>query len=152
MVVWCGVNQLIIHFRKEFIPLSSHYSIRPFLQIILMQNSNSDPQAPSSSNKLCLLFCIYPSSMRTLLQKNGLTFLLFCLRGCLPLYLEMLQYTQWPCSASGSLWEMPDSNPGPLPKMSGALSTSHHISTSTFCQNENLSAVAIPWKMFFQSK
>ena len=29
---------------------------------------------------------------------------------------------QWSCSVSGSLWEMPDSNPEPLPQKSGALS------------------------------
>ena len=28
---------------------------------------------------------------------------------------------QWSCSASGSLWDMPDSNPAPLPQKSGAL-------------------------------
>ena len=34
--------------------------------------------------------------------------------------------SQWSCSASGSLWEIPDSNPGPLPQKSGALPMSHH--------------------------
>ena len=36
--------------------------------------------------------------------------------------------TQWSCSASGSLREMPDSNLGPLPQKSGSLPMSHHIS------------------------
>ena len=38
--------------------------------------------------------------------------------------------TQWSRRASGSSWEMPDSNPGPLPQKSGALpmAMSHHIS------------------------
>ena len=31
-------------------------------------------------------------------------------------------------SGGGFLWEMPNSNPGPLPQKSGALSMSHHIS------------------------
>ena len=36
-------------------------------------------------------------------------------------------YTQWPCcSAPGSLWKMPDSNPGPLAPQLGALTISHH--------------------------
>ena len=47
-----------------------------------------------------------------------------------PLYTEFFYIiTQWSCSASGSLWEMPDSNPGPLPQKSGALPMSHHISS-----------------------
>ena len=41
-----------------------------------------------------------------------------------------LHYAQWSCSASRSLWEMLDSNPGPLPQKSGALPMSHHISYS----------------------
>ena len=36
--------------------------------------------------------------------------------------------SQWSCSASGSLWEMPDSNPGPLPQKSGVLPMCYHIS------------------------
>ena len=36
--------------------------------------------------------------------------------------------TQWPCSAPGSLWEMPDSNPGCLSQKSAALRISHHDS------------------------
>ena len=37
--------------------------------------------------------------------------------------------SQWSCSASaGSLWEMTDTNLGPLPQKSGALPLSHHIS------------------------
>ena len=47
----------------------------------------------------------------------------------LPLYTEIYyNISQWSCSASGSLWEMPDSNPGPLPQKSGVLPMSHHIS------------------------
>ena len=50
--------------------------------------------------------------------------------GGFPLYPEIFYFiTHWSCSASGSLWEMPDSNPGPLPQKSGALSMSHHISS-----------------------
>ena len=46
------------------------------------------------------------------------------------LLLNFLHYycTQWSCSASGSLSERPDSNPGPLLQKSGALWMSHHIS------------------------
>ena len=46
-------------------------------------------------------------------------FVFVCLRGRFP---------SLPCSASGSLWEMPDTNPGPLPQKSGPLPDSHHIS------------------------
>ena len=38
-VVCYGVNRMIIHFSKASIPLSSRYSIHPFLQIILVENS-----------------------------------------------------------------------------------------------------------------
>ena len=41
---------------------------------------------------------------------------------------DLYSITQWSCSAPGSLWEMPNSNPGPLPQNSGALPMSHHIS------------------------
>ena len=37
-----------------------------------------------------------------------------------PLSLTFYSITQWSCSVLGSLWEMPDSNPGPLPQKSGA--------------------------------
>ena len=50
--------------------------------------------------------------------------------------------TQWSCSAPGSLWELPDSNPGLLPQKSGALPNepphlleSQHISISAFIYN-----------------
>ena len=50
-----------------------------------------------------------------------------------PLYPEIfVHYSQWFCSASGSLWEMPDSNPGPLPQKSGALAIAlltFHVTT-----------------------
>ena len=39
VVVWYGVNRMIIVLFKASIPPSSHYSIHPFLQIILVQNS-----------------------------------------------------------------------------------------------------------------
>ena len=46
----------------------------------------------------------------------------FCHRGRFPSlpWVFLHYYTQWSCSGSGSLWETPDSNPGPLPM-------SHHI-------------------------
>ena len=52
----------------------------------------------------------------------------FCPESSVPsLYPEIFYIiTQWSSSASGSLWEMPDSNPGP--QKSGALPMSHHIS------------------------
>ena len=69
-MVWCELNNhpcfQSIHSAKY-----SSYSIHPFLQIILVQNSLSKMfskefesfPSPSSSDDLCLLFCIYPSSM-----------------------------------------------------------------------------------------
>ena len=43
--------------------------------------------------------------------------------------LRFYSITQWSsCSAPGSLWGMPDLNPGPLTQKSGALPMSHHIS------------------------
>ena len=60
-----------------------------------------------------------------------LFFLFFCLRGRFPSLLrDFLHYSQWSCSASGSLWKMPDSNMRPLPQKSGALAMCHHISMS----------------------
>ena len=57
---------------------------------------------------------------------NGLKALFY-----LKVFLNII--TQWSCSAfSGSLWEMPDSNPGPLPKKSGALPKSQHISCKKY--------------------
>ena len=48
-----------------------------------------------------------------------------------PLFPEIFYIiSQWSCSASESLWEMLDLNPGPLPQKSGALPMSHHISTN----------------------
>ena len=50
-----------------------------------------------------------------------------------PLYPEIfLHYSQGSCSTLGSSWEMPDSNPGPLPQKSGPLAMSHHISVLHF--------------------
>ena len=46
-------------------------------------------------------------------------------RGGLPLYHDICSISQWYCRASGSLWTMLDSNPGPLPKQSKALPMSH---------------------------
>ena len=49
-----------------------------------------------------------------------------------PLYTEIFYIiSQWSCSASGPLWEMPDLNPEPLPQKSGALPMSQHISNET---------------------
>ena len=39
------------------------------------------------------------------------------------------------CNAPRSLWEMPDSNPEPLSRKSGALPMSHHISKSLHMLN-----------------
>ena len=69
-----------------------------------------------------------------------------------PLYPEIfVLYSQWFCSASGSLWEMPDSNPGPLPQKSAALAMSHHISEMSHHISQQLTcpffwaAINIPW-------
>ena len=54
---------------------------------------------------------VVPNCYRTQIKNK-----FFCLRGRCPLYLEIFYtITQWSCSASGSSWEMPDFNPGPLP-------------------------------------
>ena len=45
-----------------------------------------------------------------------------------PSTLRFYIITQWSCSTSGSLWKMPDSNPGLQPQKSSALPLSHHIS------------------------
>ena len=71
VVVWCGVNQMIIHFFKASILPGSRYSINPFLEIIMVQNRKCgkefnkfpSPSTASSSDDLCLLFCLYPYSM-----------------------------------------------------------------------------------------
>ena len=60
--------------------------------------------------------------------RNFLFYLCFCLRWRFPpSTLRFYSIEQWSCSAPGSLWEMPDSNPGLLPQKSGALPMSHHI-------------------------
>ena len=69
MVIWYGVNQMNIHFFKASIPSSSLYSIHPFLQHhpggnypVQLYELNHFP-SPNSSDDLCLVFCLYPSSM-----------------------------------------------------------------------------------------
>ena len=53
-------SSLFFHFFKSSIPPSSHYQIHPFLQ---NHPGVSILSPPNSSNDLCLLFCLYPSSM-----------------------------------------------------------------------------------------
>ena len=49
-------------------------------------------------------------------------YLFLASRGRFPSFVwDFYNISQWSCSASGSLWEMPDSNPGPLPQKSVAL-------------------------------
>ena len=65
LVIQNGVNRMIIQFAKTSIPPSSHYSIHPFLQTILVENSQCGKdlnqfRPPNSSDDLCLLFCLYP--------------------------------------------------------------------------------------------
>ena len=57
---WSGVNRMIIHFSKASIPPSIRSSIHPFLKIILALNNQSSIQfrPPTSSDDLCLLFCL----------------------------------------------------------------------------------------------
>ena len=57
-VVWYGVNRMTILFSKASILPSSRYSIHPFLQTILVENIQG-----KSSDDLCILVCLYPSSM-----------------------------------------------------------------------------------------
>ena len=63
VVIWCGVNQMIINFSEASIPPSVHSSFHRFLQIILVlilysasNWINSVP--PTSNDDLCLLFCL----------------------------------------------------------------------------------------------
>ena len=62
--VWCGVNQMIIHFSEASILPSVCSSICPFLQIILQLNLKCGMKLnefwpPYSSDDLCLLFCLF---------------------------------------------------------------------------------------------
>ena len=71
VVVWYGVNRMIIHFSKASIPPSSRY----FSKIILVENSKCGKEfnkfrPPNSSDDLCLLFCLYPSSLVCTNQKR----------------------------------------------------------------------------------
>ena len=63
----------------------------------------------------------------------GFYFLFFATRGGFPLSTLRLLHiiTQWSCSASGSLWEMPVSNPGPLPQKSGWCALRYHWATTS---------------------
>ena len=74
-------------------------------------------------------FIILKSLFQPIFNKKKFLMIFFCLRGRFPsLPWDFLHKSQWSCSALGSLWEMPDSNPGPLPQKSGALPMSHYIS------------------------
>ena len=60
----CGDHPL---FQASTSP-SNRYFVHPFLQIILVENSQCGKEmiqfrSPSSSDDLCLRFCMYPSSM-----------------------------------------------------------------------------------------
>ena len=62
VVVWCGVNQMIIHLSEASILPSVRSSIHPFLQIILVLNL----QCGMALNEFCppsislwLLFCLF---------------------------------------------------------------------------------------------
>ena len=62
----------------------------------------------------------------------------FCQRGRFPsLPWDFLHFSQWSCSASGSLWEMPDSNPVPLPQKSGEPPHLHIIIITVQCTISN---------------
>ena len=69
---------MINHFLilKGFIPPRSRYSFRPFLHIILVENSQCAEELivlihlPNSSNDLGLLFCLFPSVMGLTLQHS----------------------------------------------------------------------------------
>ena len=63
VVVWCSVSRMMSHFFNASISPHSCYSINPFLQIILVQNSYSAASLLSSSDDMSLLFFIYPYSM-----------------------------------------------------------------------------------------
>ena len=63
-----SLNRMIINFYEASILPSVCSSIHPFLQIILMPNLQCGMEfnvfrPPNSSNDICLLFCIYPSSI-----------------------------------------------------------------------------------------
>ena len=64
VVVWYGVNQVIIHFSEAPILPRVHSSINPFLQIILVLNLLCSTElneflTPNSSDDFCLLFCMF---------------------------------------------------------------------------------------------
>ena len=68
VVVWYGVNKMILRFSEASMPPSSHYSLNPFLQIIPVENIQFGTELDQfrrliSSDDLCLLFCLYSSSM-----------------------------------------------------------------------------------------
>ena len=61
VLVWCGVNWMIIHFSRASIPPSGCYSIHPFLQIILVQNSQCDNDSVPQAAATTLLSLLYLS-------------------------------------------------------------------------------------------
>ena len=67
MLVWYGVNRMIIHFFKASIWPSSLYSIHPskssWWKIASMSRNLINSVPKTSSDDLCLHFCLYPSSM-----------------------------------------------------------------------------------------
>ena len=79
----------------------------------------------SGQAKNCSDSAVSKKLMVPLTQWSLIQFFFF--RSLFSLYTKIYYIiSQWSCSASGSLWEIPDSNPGPLPQKSGALPMSHH--------------------------
>ena len=80
LAIYCNIKDYlktsflkIIIFSEASIPPSVHCSIHPILQIILALNLQCGKALnqfcpPNNSDDLCLLFCINPSSMVTLLE------------------------------------------------------------------------------------
>ena len=76
VVVWYGEKRMIKHFSKASIPPNSRYSIHPFFQIILVENSLFGKEVNefcplSRTDDLYLLFCINPTSMDVALRPAG---------------------------------------------------------------------------------
>ena len=152
---WQRVKKVIYNFEKETLPndelpflkemrkqkwslVRSNENLIVFLFIVQShimtageeEEVNKELELPHLPDMLFIhnrLRCSHASGFQIEVQHFLKDF--FCLRGRFPSLPWVVCYimTQWACSASGSLWEMPDSNPGLLAQKSGALPMSHHI-------------------------
>ena len=108
--IWSGMSSLHIHFVPSLLYGKYAANIRTYFEI----------HSPLLQwFKLKILF----------LNKSKVPWGVVNQRPCFfpPELISLPILTQWSCSASGSLWEMPDLNPGPVPQKSGALLMSRHL-------------------------